>query len=399
MQKTNTRQSNIELLRIIAAMGVIFLHYNNQAIGGGFSFVEKGSVNQMVMLFFEVISICAVNLFVLISGYFLRSSGKRSLLKPIELIAELIILGLVFYVIYEIPKGEGFSLDTFLSYFTPSYWFVFVYAALYLISPYINIVWDHLKEDGRKMLLALTFVLFSLYPMLIDLLKYWTGRTFNGASTIGIEGSQGGYTIVNFVLMYLIGCYLRDYSGEAQGRVDERSTWAGAVKKGNTGANKGSSGAGAMTGRKFRFIGTPRLLLFLLIDVLVLFLWTVIEARITGKEIFMTAFWNYENPLVIIEAVLMFLIFRNMKIRESKIINSLAKASFSVYLIHIQLLKYCSIDTFANSSVIVLILHMILSAILIYGASYVIFCIYSLITKPLLGLIDEKWKKGKTYSV
>lgn len=31
------RQSNIELLRILAMLGVIILHYNNESIGGGYS--------------------------------------------------------------------------------------------------------------------------------------------------------------------------------------------------------------------------------------------------------------------------------------------------------------------------------------------------------------------------
>ena len=32
--KQNERQSNIELLRILAIMGVIVLHYNNTSMGG-----------------------------------------------------------------------------------------------------------------------------------------------------------------------------------------------------------------------------------------------------------------------------------------------------------------------------------------------------------------------------
>ena len=39
------RQSNIELLRILAILGVILLHYNNDSSGGGFRFVEPGSLN------------------------------------------------------------------------------------------------------------------------------------------------------------------------------------------------------------------------------------------------------------------------------------------------------------------------------------------------------------------
>ena len=34
MEKTKNRESNVELLRIIASVGVIILHYNNHDMGG-----------------------------------------------------------------------------------------------------------------------------------------------------------------------------------------------------------------------------------------------------------------------------------------------------------------------------------------------------------------------------
>ena len=36
MDKRRGRESNIELLRILAMLGVIILHYNNPSIGGGY---------------------------------------------------------------------------------------------------------------------------------------------------------------------------------------------------------------------------------------------------------------------------------------------------------------------------------------------------------------------------
>lgn len=75
------RASNIEVLRIIAACGVVVLHYNNVSMGGGFAHVEAGSANQYVLYFSESIFICAVNLFVMVSAYFLCMTNKRKLIK------------------------------------------------------------------------------------------------------------------------------------------------------------------------------------------------------------------------------------------------------------------------------------------------------------------------------
>ncbi len=42
MNKSKDRESNIELLRILAMVGVILLHYNTPAIGRGLSAVNRG---------------------------------------------------------------------------------------------------------------------------------------------------------------------------------------------------------------------------------------------------------------------------------------------------------------------------------------------------------------------
>ena len=36
MDNRRDRESNIELLRILAMLGVIILHYNNPSVGGGY---------------------------------------------------------------------------------------------------------------------------------------------------------------------------------------------------------------------------------------------------------------------------------------------------------------------------------------------------------------------------
>ena len=65
------RKSNIELLRVLTMLGVLILHYNNKQIGGGMAAVTPSSSNEGVMLFTESASLVAVNVFIIISGYFL----------------------------------------------------------------------------------------------------------------------------------------------------------------------------------------------------------------------------------------------------------------------------------------------------------------------------------------
>ena len=98
MDKRRDRESNIELLRILAMLGVIILHYNNPSIGGGLSFVKSGSINYWFLNFSESVFACAVDLFIIISAYFMGSSNKRDLWKPTLLLAQVIIFSVSKYM-------------------------------------------------------------------------------------------------------------------------------------------------------------------------------------------------------------------------------------------------------------------------------------------------------------
>jgi surface polysaccharide O-acyltransferase-like enzyme len=106
------RQSGIELLRILAAMGVVVLHYNNPMIGGGLTYAK--GINSALLYLLEALFVCAVNLFVLINGYFDINHQSRDLIKPLRLIVEVIFFNEAFYLLHFIIGGgyRAISKDT-----------------------------------------------------------------------------------------------------------------------------------------------------------------------------------------------------------------------------------------------------------------------------------------------
>ena len=358
------RWSNIELLRIITALGVIVLHYNNPNIGRGFRLVESKG-NMLILALFQATFICAVNIFVLISGYFMRHSGKRDLLKPIELITQLLVFEFLFMGIKEIAAGGELQAEKILSYFRPSYWFVFVYAALYLISPFINVAWDAISAQGRKIILILMLGLFSIYPTILDMTGYITQFDMSGFNTVGLSGAQAGYSIVNFVLMYMIGLYLRD-----------RKDRDGEIVP-----------------------GRMKVVLLLLLNILIILIWSILDQTVFNRHTALIPAWAYYNPFVITEASLFFLAFNRLKLKNSRVINSLAAASFPSYLIHINLLEYCKIEQAVKANPLILTAHIILCPVVIYLTSYLIYTVYMTVFRPIFGMIGQRWKRHRKYEI
>ncbi len=348
------RKSNIELLRIFTIMGVIVLHYNNPMIGGGIAYAEEGSLNFYILYFLESLFVCGVNLFMLLSGYFLCDSKRRNLWRPIELIIQVVIFREAGYLLHVAMGSAAFSIKTMATTLLPANYFVIFYCIVFILSPYINVMIDHLSERAFRMMIIISLVIFAFYPTLVDVIGELCGSEFVGLSSIGVYGSQWGYTIVNFILMYLLGAYL---------------------KKGHS---------------KIRNWTTGRLLTGLLICIVLMMIW----ARINDRVGFFTerSAWEYCNPIVIAETIIIFCLFQRINLGTNKIINKLAEGVFTVFLLHQVFIPYLRIETFVTGNPVLMVLHVIGCSVGIFLICWVAHMIYHLIVDPVFKLLSEKIK-------
>lgn len=209
MTKVKLRDSNIELLRIIMMLGVVIMHYNNPLSGKALLYAS--GFNRIIILLLESVFIGAVNIFILIMGYHMYKNNKRPLNKPMSLLVQCIVFTLAINILRIVTGEIDLSLMRILRCFIPANYFVILYIALYFVSPYINAIVSSLNLRQAKRMLIILISAFSIYPTLVDLLFEIIGREIMGLSTIGAWGSQYGYTIVNFSLMYVIGAIIRKY--------------------------------------------------------------------------------------------------------------------------------------------------------------------------------------------
>lgn len=340
------RHSGIELLRIMAACAVVVLHYGNPKMGGALDVVGGGRFYLISLLI--TICCCAVNVFVLISGYFLSQSPKRTLGKPFTLYLQVVIFHFIAFSIGLALSEFSFEPTGLIPQFLPTNYFVTIYASLYFISPCINSYLKSISQESYKRIIIILMILFSIYPSLMDVLREFSGNELTGTSTIGNWGSQYGYTIVNFVLLYIIGAYIRKYGIPAK---IGKGKWIIAV-----------------------------------ISVCIIFGWRIVVSHLHPMG--QSSATSYLNPFVILLAVCVFGIFREMKF-ESKVINELSKAAFTCFLFHLVVIERIGIRDYAPGPFLTFALHFVLSVIGIYLISYVIYKLYSLVFNPLIKRLDR----------
>lgn len=321
--------------------------------GGGLSFVKSGSINYWFLNIVESLFVCAVDLFILISAYFMALTNKRNLWKPIQLLVQVIVFSVSKYMLISILKSN-FTTRGLAAAFIPSNYFVILYIVVFLISPFINIIFEHLDSNKRRIFIWTLILLFSVYPTVVDVVIEVTKRNFYGLSSIGMYGSQYGYSIVNFTLCYCIGAYIR-FESDYFAKLNTRTLVGG-----------------------------------LLSCVAIMTVWSAINDGI-GYFTEKTA-WEYCNPIVITTAICVFILFKRIKIKNNKMINSLAKGSFTVYLLHINLVTHIGVKSFVNKNIFLLLLHMTVSSALIYFICWVVYLVYAKLETAVFGILKKRIK-------
>lgn len=191
------RDSNFELLRIVAMILVLLVHVNYLSLGP----VSKSEIDAtpwtgFVRIFCEQLCIVCVDLFVLLSGWF----GIRPTFKKLSaLLFQVLFVGLLSSAIC---KLAGFAVPAFeiqnLIWFGQHYWFVVAYLILFAISPVLN----SFCESASRREFATVVVSFFLME--------WAFGWYKG-------GDAGhfylGYSAISFAGLYLLAQYLRRYGG------------------------------------------------------------------------------------------------------------------------------------------------------------------------------------------
>lgn len=326
------RNSNIELLRIISMIMVIILHGLKSS--GALDYSQ--GVNYWVYWGGEALCIVAVNIFVLISSYFMVSSNSFNALRIVRVLSVVysytLICSLMNFIISGVQPSTKEILMMIFPILTKKYWFVNSYLLFYAISPFLNKL---LHSLSRKSLEYLILILIIVFPLRLTFLPLsWS------------QDGLGGYSIVLFIVLYFIAAWIRLYfeSGKIQ----------------------------SSEYKPFRFL----LLYFLSAGVLLLSKWILMHFL---SESYSTKFYSYISIFAIFQSICLFLFFLYKKPLPQSIERVILLASphsFSAYIIHFSLIgvlftKVIPLSEYLESIVIYLPL-LIISCLTIFSCCVLI---------------------------
>lgn len=273
----------MELLRIVSMLFVMVSHANFLGIyAPSQNDLAVDPSSTIIRCLIEALAIVAVDVFVLISGWFGINFRIR---KLTGLLFQVIFFSLGFFIVFAIASPTmAFTVDKIKGIFLMNgdYWFVKAYIVLFILSPVLNMFVEHATKKQFQIVLISYYVFHTLYGWLMD---------------ASVAFTMNGTTALSFIGLYLLGRYLRLYP--------------------------------------FKLIKSKKIVDFLIYVGCAFFL-AMINVWFLSKGHLITLegrLYSYASPVVIFASVFLLLFFSKLSF-SSKYVNWIASSCFAVYLFH-----------------------------------------------------------------
>ena len=276
-----SRDSNIELYRIIVMLLIVAHHYvvnSGLSLPDGPIYSAPHSWRSIFLLILGAFGKTGINCFVLITGYFMCKS-QISAKKFAKLFLEVVFYRILIFIVFLFAGYETLSLGSLITLFPINNIgnnFTGTYLIFFLCIPFINILIHNMTEKQHLSLLAICSFSYILLGTIRRV-------TMNYVSW--------------FIVLYLIASFIRLYPR----KIFENT----------------------------RFWGLSSLASILL-SVSSVLLCTFLETGFSSY-FFVT---DSNTLLAVVTAFCSFLFFKNIKIRNIKFINTVSASTFGVLLIH-----------------------------------------------------------------
>lgn len=285
------REPNFEVMRTVAMFFIVVYHCLTHGVGDGYGFSVSNPITLSNLLFSDfllVFSSIAVNLYVMVSGYFLADLNFK-MSRIVRTWTYACFYSVAMTVLFMSLQWEPFSLvalgKSFFPLSTDAYWFVTQFIGLMILSPFLAMLVRQLSyKQFIGLLIGGAFICLAVIP------DFPLGKRFYVAH---------GNSIWSFAYLFMIAGFIRHHLQE--------------IPKGK--------------------------LLIAIFSVIILTM--ACESYFGYSHGHVNLFWFNYNGLPFILSVLVFILVRQIHVSDSGFWNVLVKLapySFGVYLIHDQLM-------------------------------------------------------------
>ncbi len=341
------RKSNIELLRIISMVMIIGHHLSvHSSITCNYNAM---GLNEFWLYLLRVGGKVGVDVFVLITGYFMIHKKDIKISKLLKLWLQAFFYSITIYVLAVLFTSVKFNKQEFINAVMPithsCWWFATTYFVLYLFIPYINLFISKIDKLTYKKILILCTILWVIIPTFVKVNLYVN-------------------QLIWLIYLYGVGGYIKLYKDDIK-----------------------------LNGGMCICISIVLLLISAFFGIVL----SVASTKYSVLRDYIFYYYDMYSIDVLLIALIMFLGFKNINIKNNKFINLVSSTTFGIYLIHDSrmLRKFVRIwqnvfkvDTIFNTSYFIIYSIFVISFIFIVCSVIELLRIY-LLEKRYTKLVDK----------
>lgn len=288
MKQITMRNTVFEIIRLLAMFMIVLEHGLLATVLNTTAPLTK---IDNIAWFIESYTVCAVNLFFLLTGYFAQS-GKFKFSRLAKIWLKTIFYSLIIYLISVVLGKDIFQIKILITYICPilfkKYWFIQTYIVLVLLAPFIVNMLERLSRKIYLFLISILILFFSLHQTFIPV-------------NYSLDSTQG-YGISWAITLLIVGKFL------------------------NLHAKKYIININA----KWWMIGYT-----IIASCIFISNYLIVKLNIAQGITSRANFYSYNSLTVFLESVLLFCFFISLSKKkfENKIINWFSSSAISVYLI------------------------------------------------------------------
>ncbi|MBU3878704.1 acyltransferase [Faecalicatena sp. AGMB00832] len=340
-----TRKSNIELIRIFAIIIITLSH-----LAWNTTVLLNEGINNIIGDCFVIGGRIGVNIFILITGYFLCLQQRRfkSILK---LWLQIFFYSIILYIISILLFHDSINITEFITYLLPvifkKWWYASAIIGLYLIIPILNLLILQMSKNTHRLVLVVSTFMQVIIPTITNQETFYSDLCW-------------------FVYIYFIAAYIRKYF--------EREIEKWKSKK--------------------------QIIIFLAIFTWILIFLSIIIMGKLGNYwgIFKRAQYYFASNtsfFALLDGILWFIAALTIKDISNNFVNTIAKHTFAVYLIQSHPFFNKHIYDYFNSIVFS-------ATFWLQGFAYIVFlfiCAFIMdsIKEPTVEKMINKMEKRKAY--
>lgn len=217
MNYKKQRDVRLDIIRIFSFFCVVSIHF---FLNSGFYYENVNGFKMLIMCIIRSFFIISVPMFIILTGYLMNKKelSKKYYKGIIKILIIYILCSIVYSLFSKFYQRNNMNLIIFfkniLAYSgTPYAWYVEMYIGLFLLIPFLNIIFNNLRDKKQANILLITLVFIIGLPSILNIFKFnslewWFHPVIDNAYS---KIFPSWWSSIYPIFYYFLGAYLKRY--------------------------------------------------------------------------------------------------------------------------------------------------------------------------------------------